>query len=64
MTFHKREDAFTCDTCPESIDVDGREFAEAKEYIQSKGWRTYMGPDKKFAQACPSCVVDFAKGKR
>lgn len=64
MTWHKNENSFTCDTCPEDIDCDGREFAEAKQFAFSKGWRTYKGPDGQWANSCPSCVVDFAKAQQ
>lgn len=64
MTFHTKESTFSCDTCPESIDCDDREFQEAKEFAESKGWRTYRGPDKQWAHSCPVCVADFAKSKR
>ena len=64
MTFHNAESTFSCDECPETIDCDGREFVEAKEFATSKGWRTFKGPDKKWANACPVCVASFAKDQR
>ncbi len=64
MTFHSKESTFSCDTCPETIECDDREFKEAWEFAKDKGWRGYVGPDKKFAHSCPVCVVDFAKSKR
>lgn len=64
MTFDSRERAFSCDTCPEALDCDGREFIEAKKFAEERGWRTYKGPDGGWAQACPACVVDFARSKK
>ena len=64
MTFHQRDGAIQCDTCPETIETEDREFAEAKDFAFGKGWRRYKGPDDKWADSCPVCVVDFAKSKR
>lgn len=50
-----------CDTCPENIEVDdATDFNETLAAAKSKGWRSYQGPDKQWAHACPVCVADFA----
>jgi hypothetical protein len=53
---------FSCDECPETLDCEGRrDFNECQEYLKSKGWRTFKGPDGKYANACPCCVHDFGR---
>lgn len=67
MTFkiENGEGVFFCDECSEHIECDGRtDFKGSFIYAKEKGWRSYIGPDKKFAHACASCVEDFAKSKR
>lgn len=54
----------TCDTCPEHIETECDDFNEAKAAAKKAGWRTYIGPDKEWADSCPPCVEDFAKSKR
>jgi hypothetical protein len=53
-----------CDECPESLDTDEDNFAAARVVIAEKGWRTFKGPDKEWANACPACVAVFAAGGR
>lgn len=64
MTFkiESGEGVFHCDTCPEHVECDGRsDFTGCLIYAKEQGWRTYKGPDKEWAHACPSCTKDFAK---
>ena len=55
---------FHCDECPEHIETDENEFAAARLVLQSKGWRSFIGPDKQWAHACPACVSKFAEARR
>ena len=55
---------FFCDTCSESTETDHIDFGDAWDQAKAAGWRSYKGPDKKWAHSCPSCTEDFAKGKR
>jgi hypothetical protein len=56
------EGIFHCDTCPSHIECDGRsDFTGSLIYAKSKGWRTYKGPDKQWAHACPSCTAEYAR---
>jgi hypothetical protein len=64
MTFHTRDRAFSCDECPESIDVETSDFSAGLEIAKAAGWRRYKGPDNEWADACPVCVAKFAKRKR
>lgn len=48
-----------CDTCAEVLETKRSDFLEAKIFAKKFGWRTYMGPDKKFAHACPPCTANF-----
>lgn len=66
MTLKKDGRTFvaSCDECPESLDTDEDNFAAARVTIAEKGWRTFMGPDKQFANACPACVKAFARRAR
>lgn len=59
MTYH-RGDGISCDECPESFETSA-DFNEAKAEARAAGWRTFMGPDKKFADACPVCVAAWAE---
>lgn len=63
MTY-QQDGVFSCDECPETIDTDEADFNEAKAAIERAGWRTFKGPDKQWANACPVCVAEFAKRKR
>lgn len=54
---------FHCDTCPEHIETDKDDFTQALIVARRKGWKTYKGPDKQWAHACPACVEDYVKGK-
>lgn len=63
MTY-QQNGVFSCDECPETIETDEEDFAAAKAKIEAAGWRTFKGPDKQWAQACPVCVAEFAKGNR
>ncbi len=63
MTFvaDNGEGVFHCDTCPEHIKCDDcTEFTDSLIFAKRKGWRTYIGPDQKWAAACPVCVADYA----
>lgn len=53
----------SCDECPESFDTEEDNFAAAKVVMAEKGWRTFIGPDKQWANACPACVQEFAARK-
>ncbi len=67
MTFEidDGECVFHCDTCPEHIKCDDcTDHADSLIFAKRKGWRAYIGPDKKWATACPVCVADFASNKR
>lgn len=66
MTLQKDGRTFiaSCDECPETIDTERDDFTEARTAITKFGWRTFRGPDGKWANACPLCVAEFAKGKR
>jgi hypothetical protein len=67
MTFRieHNEGMFFCDSCPEHIECDGRsDFKGAHIFAKSKGWRTYIGPDKEWAAACPLCVEQHAEDQR
>lgn len=50
---------FQCDTCPEIFETKRRDFLEAKIFFERFGWRSYKGPDKMFAHACPPCTANF-----
>lgn len=63
MTY-QQNGVFSCDECPETIETDEEDFAAAKAKIEAAGWRTFRGPDKQWAQACPVCVAEFAKGRQ
>lgn len=66
MQLDKGAQAFVihCDTCPEEFDTEHVDFTAARAAGHEKGWRVYKGPDKQWANSCPSCTEDFAKGKR
>lgn len=64
MTYDSKARNFSCDTCPENLEVEADDFAEAKTEAKSKGWRTYLGPDNLWAHSCPACTEDFAKRPR
>lgn len=53
-----------CDTCSEHFETDHIDFDQARQAAVLEGWRTYKGPDKEWANSCPSCTEDFAKNKR
>jgi hypothetical protein len=53
-----------CDECPEAFDTEHVAWGPALEAAKEKGWRAYMGPDKKFAHSCPSCTEDFKRTQR
>jgi len=55
-----------CDECPEDIETGLVEFGAAVAMSRVAGWRTFKGPDGKWANACPACVLTFAmsKGKK
>jgi hypothetical protein len=61
---HQGHGHYTCDECPEDIATDTDDFAERREKLAAAGWRSYKGPDGMWAQSCPSCVAEFAKGKK
>lgn len=50
-----------CDTCSEHLETDHIDWRAARDFAHEKGWRAYIGPDKKWAHGCPSCTADFAK---
>lgn len=54
----------TCDECPEHLETQCSDFIEAREFAKKQGWRTFKGPDDKWANACPPCTADFAASKR
>lgn len=56
--------SYSCDECPEHIDTEETEFEECRRVLAEKGWRTFKGPDKLWAHACPSCTEAWAKGRR
>lgn len=66
MTFEMVSGAgvFHCDECPEHIETEADNFNEALAIAKAAGWRTFIGPDKKWAHTCPSCVEKFTKEKR
>lgn len=53
-----------CDECPEHFDTEHVDFTAAREAAKEKGWRAYIGPDKKWANSCPACCEKFAKSQR
>lgn len=53
-----------CDTCPEHFETDHVDWSAAKAAAKEVGWRSYVGPDKKWADSCPSCVESFAAERR
>jgi hypothetical protein len=55
--------AISCDTCSDSTDTECADFNEAKSFAKEHGWRTYIGPDKVWANGCPACTQDFARGR-
>lgn len=54
---------FNCDSCPEANAPDGDTFGEKLTSAKAKGWRAYIGPDKKWAHSCPSCTEDYVKSQ-
>jgi len=66
MTLKKDQRTFiaSCDECPESFDTEQDNFAAARVTVAEKGWRTFRGPDKEWANACPACVQAFAQRSR
>lgn len=54
----------TCDECPEHIETECTEFNDAREIAKKAGWRTFKGPDDKWANSCPACVSEFVRSKR
>lgn len=64
MTYDSRTKNFSCDSCPENLEVDEDDFAAALAAAKMAGWRTYKGPDDMWAHSCPACTEDFAKEKR
>ena len=66
MTIQKDGSTFvaSCDECPDAFDTEEDNFAAAKVVLADKGWRTFKGPDKMWANACPACVAEFAKSKQ
>ena len=56
---------FQCDECPDYFDSqEPHDFTLAKTFAKRNGWRTFKGPDGKWADACPSCVAKFAEARR
>lgn len=55
---------FHCDTCPEHIETGRDDFAQAQMTAKKFGWRKYVGPDGKFADACPVCTATYAEEQR
>lgn len=53
-----------CDECPEALDTETDDYKAAGAAIRTKGWRTFKGPDGKWANACPACVQQFARQQR
>lgn len=66
MTIKKDGSAYVihCDECPEDIETGESDFNEAREMAARAGWRTYKGPDDKWANSCPACVETFKHSKR
>lgn len=68
MTFEINDDVpvFHCDTCPEEIECPGcgRDFTTSLIYAKGFGWKSYKGPDKEWAHACPVCVADWSEKQR
>jgi hypothetical protein len=53
-----------CDSCPMHIETDHVEYVSALDAAKMKGWRAYIGPDKKWAHSCPACVEAYAAERR
>jgi len=66
VTVRKDVGAFVihCDECPEDIETKEADFNAAREMAVKAGWRTFKGPDGKWANACPACVLTFAMRKK
>lgn len=58
------EGLFHCDECPEHIETNESDFTAALERAKRHGWRGFVGPDKKYAHACPVCVADWKEKRR
>jgi len=48
-----------CDECPEDIETQQANFDAARNMAAKAGWRSFMGPDDKLANACPACVETY-----
>jgi hypothetical protein len=46
--------SFQCDSCPEAIDTDARDFESAVSEAKSEGWQPYMDRGQ-WNHACPNC---------
>lgn len=66
MTIKRDGNAYViyCDECPEDLETQHSNFDYARNMAADAGWRAFKGPDGEWANACPSCVQDFAKGKK
>lgn len=56
--------SFHCDTCPEAIATGESDFTLALIAARRKGWKTYKGPDQKWAHSCPSCAEDYVRERK
>jgi len=68
MTIEKDKDTqcyvVHCDTCTEHLETEEADFEAARATAKAKRWRAYIGPDKEWANSCPSCTSDFGKRQR
>lgn len=67
MTISKQKDGnyvVACDECPEDIETEQSGFDDARNMAAKAGWRSFKGPDKKWANACPACVETYRHSKR
>lgn len=46
--------SFACDTCPEFIETQARDFSEALAAAKGEGWVAY-NVDGVWCHACPGC---------
>jgi hypothetical protein len=53
-----------CDECPEDIETEESDFDAARAMAAEAGWRTFRGPDGKWANSCPACVETFKHRKK
>jgi hypothetical protein len=65
MTAHtiKGTIAFSCDECPESIETNEQDFADAWNYARSLGWRAQRNARGHFEHECPSCAGSVTTAK-